>query len=151
MGRMSKQEKLEWDELYEYIKYSILDYPKEKNLPKNLVLRLKGLRNGKFMANNNIKNQGDYSFNIIILAFKINKLHIIKALSDKSKFKNESHMINYIMTIVENNINDVFDLIKNKENVEKMVDKVEINDNSDKGVYIIKTKENKNKRLKDLW
>lgn len=151
MGRMSKQEKLEWDELYEYIKYSILDYPKEKNLPKNLVLRLKGLRNGKFMANNNIKNQGDYSFNMILLAFKINKLHIIKALSDKSKFKNESHMINYIMTIVENNINDVFDTITNKERAEKRTDEIIINENKIKDIYITKTLENKNERLKDLW
>lgn len=151
MARMNKQEKLEWDELYEYIKYSILEYPKEKNLPKNLVLRLRGLRNGKFMANNNTKNQGDYSFNIILLAFKINKFSIVNALRDKSKFKNENHMINYMMTIVENNINDVFDTITNKEKLEKRVEELEINENKIKDIYITKTSENKNKRLKDLW
>lgn len=151
MGRMSNKEKLEWENLYEYVKTSILNYPKEKSLPKFLILRLKGLRGGKFIANKNTRNKGDYTFDKILLTFKINKFNIIRAINDKSKFKDEKHMINYIMTIVENNINDVFDLIESKEKAEKMVDKVVINDDNDKSVYIQKTKENKNKRLEDLW
>ncbi|MGU8921419.1 hypothetical protein ACV3UV_11980 [Clostridium perfringens] len=151
MGRMSKQDKLEWNELYEYVKYSILDYPKEKSLPRLLILRLRGLRNGKFIANNNTQSLGDYPFNMILLTFKINKLNIINSLSDKSKFKNEDHMINYMMTIVENKINDVFDTITNKERAEKRTDEIIINENKIKDIYITKTLENKNERLKDLW
>lgn len=151
MGRMTKEEKLEWDELYEYVKYSILNYSKEKNLPKNLVLRLKGLRYGKFMANNKTKNQGDYSFKLILLTFKANKFNIINSIGDKSKFKNETHMINYIMTIVENNINDMFDVINNKRKADEKAENIVINNVDMHTTYISKTLENKNEKLKSLW
>ena len=52
---MTKKEIKEWDELYQYIKKDILQYDDNKKLPKWFVLRLKGLNQGKFCANNNIK------------------------------------------------------------------------------------------------
>lgn len=151
MGKMTKQDREEWNELYEYVKVYILNYPKEKSLPKILILRLKGLKDGKFIANKHTQSKGDYSFNIILLTFKICKMNIINALGDKSKFKNEVHMINYIMTIVENKINDVFDMVNSKKKADEMVDKVSLNNSNINNIYIKKTSEIKNERLKSLW
>ena len=47
---MTQLEKEDWDELYQYIKKDIFEYT-DQALPKYMILRLKGLVEGKFMAN----------------------------------------------------------------------------------------------------
>lgn len=147
---MTKLEIEEWNELYEYVKKDILKYDDKLALPKNLVLRLKGLKNGKFMANKKTKALGDYSFKIILMTFKINKYEIVNALADKSKFKDESHMINYMMAIVEKKINDTYSRLNRLEKSQEKGENLEINTSENKAVYKPKTKEVKNSRLKEL-
>lgn len=122
-----EQEKQEFDKLYSYVKTEILNYPNDMALPKHLVMRLKGLRNGQFIANKNHKVKADYPYSIILLTFKFCKQDIINAIS-KKEFKNEINKINYIMAIVENKINDVVIKLKTKEKVEKKIDKLEMTD-----------------------
>ena len=148
--KMTKEEKMEWDELYEYIKKEILGYDANINLPRNLVLRLKGLREGKFMANKSTKAMGDYTFKVILTTFKINKFDILKALSNKNRFKDESHMINYLMVVIENKINDTYLRIKKVETAQEKGQEIDINIEDDKAEYKPKTKKVKNSRLKDL-
>lgn len=107
MAKMTEQEKQDWDELYYYIKFKILQYDKDLNLPKYFVLRIKGLTEGKFMSNKKIKSLGKYSYQDILLTFKMCKTILTKVLWNKSKFNNEKHIINTIMAIIERNINDV--------------------------------------------
>ncbi len=145
-----KEEQLQWVELYEYIKNDILFYDKNIKLPKNLILRLKGLRNGKFMANKNHKSLGDYTFKIILTTFKLNKYEIIQVLSHKEKFKDENHMINYLMAIIESKINDTYTRIKSVENSNQKCEEINININEEKAEYKNKTKEIKNSKLKSL-
>lgn len=147
---MTKKEIKEWDKLYQYIKKNILQYDDNKKLPKWFVLRLKGLNQGKFCANNNIKSLGYYGFDVILLTFKIKKFDILIALKNKDKFKDEKHKINYMMTIIENNINDTYDRLKRLKKSETKGEEIEINKNDNVADYHKKTKEVTNSRLKGL-
>ena len=150
MSKMTKQELEEWNDLYEYVKNDILKYDEKLALPKNLVLRLKGLQQGKFIANKKTKALGDYSFKIILMTFKINKYEIVNALTDKSKFKDESHMINYMMAIIEKKINDTYSRLNRLEQSQIKGENLEITESENKDEYKQKTKEVKNSRLKEL-
>lgn len=151
MGKYSKEKQEKWLKLCSYVHKEILGYSEEMKFPKKLALRLKGLSRGQFLANNNIEPMAEYSFDDILLTFKINKLDILISAGDKGKFKDESHRINYIMVIIENKINDVV-LRKSKLNKEKeIIESVEVQEGR-KADYIKKTKKSKvSSRLSDLW
>ena len=70
-NKMTEKEKKDWNELCEYVKKEILQYDDSLKFPKHLALRLKGLKDGKFMCNNNTQNLANYSFEEILLTFKI--------------------------------------------------------------------------------
>ena len=126
MATMTEQEKIDWDNLYQYVR-KLLGYDETMALPKFMVVRLKGLTEGKFIANNRTKPMAQYSFNTVYLTFVYCKNEIQRVLQTKS-FKNEQHKFNYIMAIVENNINDVVIKLRNAKKVEKKIKKTEIID-----------------------
>ena len=126
MATMTEQEKIDWDNLYQYVR-KLLGYDETMALPKFMVVRLKGLTEGKFIANNRTKPMAQYSFNTVYLTFVYCKNEIKRVLQTKS-FKNEQHKFNYIMAIVENNINDVVIKLRNAKKVEKKIKKTEIID-----------------------
>ena len=148
--KMTDEELKQWDELYCYVKDEVLKYDElsGKKFPKDMILRLKGLHEGKFMANNNIKSLGNYSFDVILMTFKFCKLDIMIAMRSV-EIKDETHMINLIMKIVEKNINTVVDKLKIKNETEKRMLNAELNEGT-KLTYKKKSKEVTNKRLKDL-
>ena len=96
-----------------------MGYDDNQSLSRNMVLRLKGLANNKFMANNNIKDTADYSYKIILLTFKYCNSSIQRALNNVA-FKDESHKFNYILKIVEDNINTVYMRMKKKNKMQKL-------------------------------
>lgn len=145
-----KEEQEQWVSLYEYVKKEILQYEDDKKLPKILILRLKGLRNGKFIANKNTTILGNYTFKLILMTFKINKFDIISALSNKNKFKDEDHMINYLMAIVESKINDTYNRINKVGQAKEKGEKIELDLDNEKAEYKTKSKSTTNSRLKDL-
>lgn len=126
--QMTNNEKQEFDKLYEYVK-KILGYGEDMALPKFMVMRLKGLSEGKFYCNNKVKKTAQYSYQTILLTFMYSKDKINKALQTKS-FDNEQSKFNYIMAIIQNNINDVVIRLKNAKKSEtvakKQIDKIEI-------------------------
>ena len=126
MATMTEQEKIDWDNLYQYVR-KLLGYDETMALPKFMVVRLKGLTKGKFIANNRTKPMAQYSFNTVYLTFVYCKNEIQRVLQTKS-FKNEQNKFNYIMAIVENNINDVVIKLRNAKKVEKKIEKTEIID-----------------------
>lgn len=150
---MTNEEKKQWEELYQYVKKEILQYDDNQSIPPKLILRLKGLKNGKLLANNATNNKADYSFEIILYTFKLCKSQIHTSTFGKS-FKDEMSKFIYITTIVENNINDVYLRITNAR---KMQDKTEVInvDNIYYGgaEYQKKTIENDkiNEKFKGLW
>ena len=137
---MTKQEIQELDKLYKYVK-KILGYDDNMVLPKFMVMRLKGLAEGKYHANNNIKSMGSYDYNTIYLTFIYCKDKIQRALQTKS-FANEQAKFNYIFAIVNDNINDVVLRLKKAKKTEAKIQKSDVVD------YEIKVDKNTNPTAK---
>lgn len=151
MGKMTEQEKKDWADLYQYIKKDIFEYDTQK-LPNYMVLRLKGLKEGKFIANTKVKSMANYEFNHILYTFKINKIKI-KEIVKSDRYKNEQHKFNTIMLIIEREINDVVDRLENaKKSIEK-IEKINLENVAHEGAeYKSKNKDKKNNKiLEELW
>lgn len=126
MAKMTDKEKQEFDKLYQYVK-KMLGYSDDMALPKFMVMRLKGLSEGKFYANHKTKSMAHYDYKTIYLTFIYCKDKIQRALQTKS-FTSEQNKINYVMAIVENNINDVVIKLKNAKKNEDKMHKMEVVD-----------------------
>lgn len=142
----------EWCELFEYVKKDILGYDSNMNLPKFMILRLRGLHSGNFMSNKNIKPLANYSYKHILLTFKLNKNTIYSYLKRNEKiFKDEKHKFNGIMIIIESKINDIVNMIKKAEEQKEKTENIDVEYyNYDRVEYKKKDKK-ENKRLSDLW
>lgn len=150
MPKMSEQEIKEWDELYQYIKKDIFEYNSEK-LPRYMILRLKGLKEGKFIANTKVIPMANYEFNQIMYTFKANKIKI-KQIVKSQDFKNEQHKFNTIMLIIEKEINDVVNRLKQADKNKQKIEDMSIENIVHKGAEY---KNNRTKKLtnelKELW
>lgn len=113
-----KANEIKWfNELYIYIQEDLLDYNKNQKLPKLLVTRLQDLRNGTIMQKGIgriCKSKEGYPYNIILDTFLSNSESIRWAFTNKD-FKSEKNKINYMMAIIDSNINDTY--IKFKTNI----------------------------------
>lgn len=151
----------EWDEMCQYVKKEIMGYDENMKIPKYIILRLRGLQKGQFLANNNIKPMASYSSKIILLTFKFKKMDITKSIQRKqADFKDEKHKFNYIMSIIESSINDVYLKCKQKEEQKRRIENVDINIDNATNSDIEKVKQETiyqnvdkkiNKRLEKLW
>jgi hypothetical protein len=150
MAKMTQEEKDSFDKLYQYIKKEIFEY-NEQSLPKYMVLRLKGLAEGKFIANNNTKLMGKYTYQQILFTFKINKLKI-KEIINSSNFKGEQHKFNTIMLIIEKDINDIVARLNQKVQSEKKLENIDLKNITHEGAeYKNKNSKQLNNELNDLW
>jgi len=148
---LNSEEKRQWDELYQYVRKEILQYDDKQSIPSNLVLRLKGLSTGKLIENRAIEDKAEYSYEIILYAFKVCKSNILSAIKTKD-FKNEMSKFLYICAIVENNINDVYLRVTNAKKSQEKTENMNVENLSHGGAeYQSKTEETINKKLKDLW
>ena len=138
-------EKEQFDILCKYVKESILKYDDTMKLSKYLILRLKGLRQGKFIANKKQEAQASYGYDVILKTFKYSAYDINDYIARNSdRIKDEQHLVNLIMMFVEKNINTVVEKLKQKQIEEE---KMEVADNSQinasKGGYVKKTDDKK--------
>ena len=108
---MTDEEK-KFKELCNYVKTDIMKYDNNQKLSKNMILRLRGLKDGKYMANKNIPSLANYSYEVILLTFKYVKNHNLDYILSTKKFENEERKFNYIMAIVSNNINTIYNKVK---------------------------------------
>lgn len=149
--KMTEQEKEDWYALYEYVRTNVLGYDKNQSLSKQQVLRLKGLKNNKFMANNNVEDTANYSFKVILYAFQSCKPTIQNAI-DRVNFKDEMHKFNYILRIVESQLNDVYMRMKNRDKAKAEAEKEVANHTDVKAAeFKPKPKKKMNDRFADLW
>ena len=149
--KMTEEEKRDWDELYSYVKTNIMGYDKNQSLSSNMVLRLKGLLTNKFMENKNIESTANYSYRTILNTFKYCSPDINKALRT-NKFTDEQHKFNYVLKVVEKNINTVYMKMKNVEKAKEEAENMTLDTVNHVGAeYQKKTKETTNKLLNDLW
>lgn len=147
--RMPKKDQEMWDALYEYVRHNVMGYDEKQSLSRNMVLRLKGLLNNKFMANNNIEDTADYSYEVVLNTFKFCSPDIQRGLRNNN-FTDENHKFNYVLCIVESNLNTVYMRMKNAEKIRK-----EIEDN-DVSVIVhseaeYKPKKKVENKFADLW
>ena len=147
--RMTEEEKIAWDKLYTYVRKNIMNYDENQALPSTMVLRLKGLLTNKFMENNNIQSTANYSYETILNTFKYSSLDIQKALRTNN-FKDESHKFNYILKIVEKNINTVYVRMKNAEKAKEEAKNTIIEIPTHTGAEF-KPREKKKDKFTDLW
>ena len=150
--KMSVDEKEQWDKLYHYVKTEILQYDSNQSIPPNLILRLKGLKNGKLIANRSTENKAEYTFDIILYTFKLCKTQIFSGIFGKV-FKDEMTKFIYITTIVENNINDVYLRITNAKKLQEKTEIINVDNIYNSGAdYQKKTVDNNvNENLNNLW
>ena len=127
--KMSEEEKEQWNKLYSYIHDVIMGYDEKTALDRYFVLRLKGLKEGKFIANNKTKLYGEYTFQEILATFMYCKSEIVKGLTFND-FKDNQHKINYIMFLVELQLNMIRERIRNKAKEEKQIEQIEIAEQS---------------------
>ena len=145
-----KDNDINFDELYQYVKKEILNYDESQALPSSYVLRLKGLREGKYMANKKIEAKANYSYEVILNTFKFSKIDILRAVQ-KKEFKSENQKFNYIMAIINNNINEVYNRMTSLKKQQDKIKYVEIDKDYNKANYKRKTNDKRNKMLKDMW
>lgn len=147
--KMTEEEKIAWDELYTYVRKNIMGYDDNQALSSAMVLRLKGLLTNKFMENNNIKSTANYSYETILNTFKYSSLDIQRALRTNN-FKDEQHKFNYLLKIVERNINTVYMKMKNVEKAKEEAKNTTIEAPTHTGAEF-KPRENKKDKFTDLW
>lgn len=94
-----------WDKCYLYAK-ELSGVKVGQNLSQHFVMRLRGLRVGKYYpAGNNVKGiKRGYDYETILMTMKFASGAIRKALGEMS-FQNDSHRIDYMMKIVTTNVN----------------------------------------------
>lgn len=149
--KMTEEEKMAWESLYNYVKSNIMGYDENQALSSTMVLRLKGLLTNKFIENNNIESTANYSYETILNTFKFCSPDLYKALRTNS-FKDEMHRFNYVLKIVEKNINTVYLRMKNVEKTKEEAKNTTIDTVNHTGAeYQRKTKEVNNKLLNNLW
>ena len=147
---MSKQEKADWDELYEYVRTEVMGYDQNQSLSSEMVLRLKGLLSNKFMENNHIQSTASYSYKTVLNTFKFCSLDIQKGLNSHS-FKDERHRFNYVLKVIESNINTVYMRMKNSVKAEKKTQTMDVKTIMHTGAsYQRKTKKTVS-NLEELW
>lgn len=147
---MSKQEKADWDELYEYVRTEVMGYDQNQSLSSEMVLRLKGLLSNKFMENNYIQDTASYSYKTVLNTFKYCSLDIQRGLRSNS-FRDERHRFNYVLKIVESNLNTVYTRMKNAVKAEEKTQTMDVKTATHTGAsYQRKTKEISS-NLEELW
>jgi len=141
----------DWVDLYEYVKKEIMGYTDEK-LPNFMILRLKGLNKGNFLANKKHTPMASYDFKTILYTFKLCKQDILIGFrSNNTKFTGEQHKFNYAMVVIESNINDMVIRLKNAETAKAKAKNVDMENIYHEGAeYQPKTKKI-NGILDDLW
>ena len=139
------------DEIYDYIRFELLNIDETKSLNRYFMVKLNELRKGVYlgMKEFDVGVKTEYEYPYILATFKFCKKKILDAFIGKS-FKNDSAKAIYALAIVKNNIDYVIDKILNsKKQIEKSEISVTPQLEDDMPEY--KSKSQIDKKLKDLW
>ncbi len=149
--RMTKQEKEDWDALYNFVKQKVLMYDENQSLSRTMVLRLKGLLSNKYIENRNIEDSANYSYRTILNTFKFCNMDIQKGFANNN-FTDEMHRFNYALKIIENNINTVYLRMQRAEKAEEEIVKIDTSAATHTGAaYQRKSKDVSGSLFDDLW
>lgn len=146
--KMTEEEKMSWENLYYYVK-NLLGYDENQALSSTMVLRLKGLSTNKFIENNNIESTANYSYETILNTFKYCSVDIQKALRT-NRFADEMHRFNFVLKIVERNLNTVYLRMKNAQKAKEEAQNTTVEMPTHIGAEF-KPKEKKENKFSNLW
>lgn len=147
--KMTEKEKHDWEALYIYVKSNVMGYDDNQALSNAMVLRLKGLLTNKFMENKNIEATANYSYETILNTFKYCYPEISKALRTNN-FHDEQHKFNYLLKIVEKNINTVYMKMCNAQKAKEEAKNTTLEVPAHTGAEF-KPREKKKDKFTDLW
>lgn len=112
-----KANEMYWfNEVYEHLK-ALLGYTEEQRLPRSLITRIQDLRNGTILKRGEgrvVKSKEGYRYEIILDCLLTNGDNIRWAMKNNT-FHKEINRINYLMAIIEGNINDIYNLFSSRE------------------------------------
>ena len=146
--KMSDKDKEDWALLYSHVK-SLMGYDESQALSRNMVLRLKGLSTNKFMENKKIADTASYSYEVILNTFKYCSPELQKVLRT-NRFNDENHRFNFILKIVERNINNVYMKMKSIEKAKEEAKNTMVEIPTHIGAEF-KPRKKKKERFSDLW
>lgn len=150
MSNKKPTEWKDWCDLYEFVKKEIMGYTPDMKLPQYMVLRLKGLAKGQFLANPNQKPMASYDFKIILYTFKICKTKILDWFRlNEVKFKDEQHKFNSSMIFIEKEINDVVIRLKQAKKIQEKTENINLEHFANETAKY--KKKSKDTNLTDLW
>lgn len=130
----------------------LLGYKKDNIKPsKELFMRIEGLRHGLYIPKGQ-KTAVEYPYDIIRYTFMAMSGVIKEALRTVS-FKNEMHKINYILVIIEKNINDIYMSVKRNEMAKKKTEEKKIHIDEDVPNRFVNSEQPKSQDLfdDDIW
>lgn len=142
-----KKSEINWfNQIYEHIK-ELLGYTSEQKLPKALVIRIQDLRNGTIYergVGRINKSKEGYPYQVILDTFLTNGDSIRWHFLNKS-FDTETQKINYMMAIIDSNINNNYLLYRSKldtttiKHRDNIIEEEKVIENNKKENLIIKT------------
>lgn len=124
--RENKVEEIDWRKCYEKFR-ELLGYDSSITLSNHAVMRIKGLRVGKYIPNgsNTTSIKAGYTYDVILKTLMFCSSHIRSALKN-TNFKDENHKIDYCMKIVTNNIDFINTKIKARKIADSIMDNIAI-------------------------
>ncbi len=109
-NRLTEEEIADRKKLFDYA-FNLLGYKSGQKIGRTMALRIERLRTGQSTGGKDTK---PYDYKMIYYTFVLKAPQIRQSLATVT-FKDEQHKLNYIMVIVENNINDVYTSIQQKK------------------------------------
>ena len=157
---MTSEDVTQFDELYRYVKM-LFGYDDTVPLPSYVVLRLKGLRSGKFAENYNVispgfinefGDSGDVGYDVILGTIRLYADDISRGLS-RNHIEDVKHKTNYLCKVVESHLQETVDLIKRNKKSQQAIDQsVDLSTlDADRVEYKKQDQLNNNPVLETLW
>ena len=149
---MPPEEKQAWFDLDWFIRKNVMGYDENQGLNTNMVLRLKGLRWGQCIANTDNSKFANYTFDVILNTYKFCLPKIKKAFEYK-RFDNDDNRFGYALAIVNNNIAEVYQRMKN---IEQSAERAAIHADNIEQTNVAEYKpmndnKKKQKKFNDIW
>lgn len=160
--RITSQEEQDWwDALYMYIKNDILELDPKLHLNHYTILRLRGMAQGCFVGQKRDQCDLTYGYRVILAAFS-KMAPLIKYGFQTRTFNNLQHKINWMMSVVEPHLNDIYieeeserkrieDLQKQTNNVNEDIERYQNTNNYINSQVEFKTAKTWDKEHEDMW
>lgn len=150
-SEMEDFEKKYFDRVCDYIRFELLGHPKGTKCPRFIVMRTKGFSRGTYFANNKTKSQETlYDYRTIYYTCVYCKDKILNYFhNNEKKIKDDEHKANLIFRIIEQDIDRVYNKLKENKAIEKRVENTSLPQQDNDGADYT-TKSKINERLQDL-